>query len=101
MAVLDLTLELAGGIFTGPGDPPGDRALIAGFTAISLAGGIAAVVVVDPDIRRIAWMVAIVSGLPGALVSVLHIRRNEDGRVFGICCLLAIAVAPLLPTLVG
>ena len=96
MTIVDVLLDAGEALLSGLFDPPSDRVMVAGFTATSLAAGLAAVLLADPDLRSLAWVFAIVFGVPGVLVSLLHVRRNEADRVFGICCLLASAGAPLL-----
>ena len=102
MSILtDVILELIGSV----GEPSSDRGLVATFAAGSLvlASATAWLLLTFPDpIRQPEWGVGLLAGsllcgAGGCLVSVLHLRRNESDRVFGLLCLAANVLAIGVP----
>jgi hypothetical protein len=93
MSILtDVLLELIG---SGVGGPSSDRGLVATAAAGSLVLASAAIwlLLTFPDpIREPDWgtgllVGSLMCGAGGSLLSVLHLRRNEFDRLFGLLCL--------------
>jgi peptidoglycan/LPS O-acetylase OafA/YrhL len=103
MSILtDLILEVIGsGV-----EPSSDRGLVATFAAgsVVLASATVWLLVTFPDpIRQPEWgfgllVGSLLCGAGGCLVSVLHLRRNESDRVFGLLCLASNVLAIGVPT---
>lgn len=104
MSILaDLVLELLGG---GIG-PSTDRGLVATFTcgSVALASVCIWLLMTSPDpLRQPAWGVgvyigSILVGSGGALVSVLHLRRNPSDQALALFCLAANGAAIAIPSI--
>jgi hypothetical protein len=103
MSILtDLFLELLeGGI-----GPSTDRGLVATFTcgSVALVSLCIWLMMTSPDpLRQPAWgfgvyIGSILVGAGGALVSVLHLRRNSSDRPLALLCLVANAAAVAIPS---
>jgi hypothetical protein len=99
--VLDLLSEFLSDLMSGLFAPSTDRGLVA-MNAVGAVGfGLATVVLrlasLSESLHVVTWMFAIVFGVVGVLLSLLHIYRNESDRVFGTCALLASVAGPLFP----
>jgi len=102
MSILaDLVLELLG---SGIG-PSTDRGLVATFTcgSVALVSVSIWLLMTSPDpLRQPAWGLgvyigSILVGSGGALVSVLHMRRNPSDRALALLCLAASGAAIAVP----
>jgi hypothetical protein len=97
----DLLLELMESAV----EPSTERGLVAAFTAgsIVLAAVTAWLVMTFPDpLREPEWGLgvlasAVLCGAGGVLVSILHLRRNESDRLFGVLSLILNAGAMAIP----
>src|SRR5687767_12949045 len=104
MSILaDLVLELLG---SGMG-PSTDRGLVATFTcgSIALVSVSIWLLITSPDpLRQPPWGLAvyigsILGGSGGALVSVLHLRRNPSDRTLALLCLAGNGAAIAVPSI--
>ena len=100
--LIDLVVELLGG---GIG-PSTDRGLVATFTcgSVALVSLCTWLLMTSPDpLREPAWGLgvyigSILVGAGGALVSVLHLRRNPSDRPLARLCLAANGAAIAVPS---
>jgi hypothetical protein len=102
---LSLLTDFLLDLFESGTGPSSDRGLVAAFSAGSVA--LAAVSVwllaTFPDpIREPVWGLAVLAGsvacgAAGSLVSLLHLRRNEDDRPFAVVSLTLNATAVTIP----
>jgi hypothetical protein len=98
----DLLLELLG---SGAGEPSTDRGMVARFSvgSVVLAGATMWLFVTSADpVRQPEWGVfvligSVLCGAGGVLVSLLHLRRNESDRPFGLVSLILNAAAIAIP----